>query len=34
MRNYQKLDAWKMSMQLVKEVYKGTKNYPKDEHSD
>ena len=31
MRNYQKLDAWKSSMQLVKSVYLLTKTYPKDE---
>lgn len=31
MRNYQKLDAWKMSMQLVKEVYILTRSYPKEE---
>ncbi|MDQ6608720.1 MAG: four helix bundle protein [Bacteroidota bacterium] len=31
MRNYQKLDAWKISMQLVKEIYTLTKTYPKDE---
>jgi four helix bundle protein len=31
MRNYQKLDAWKISMQLVKEIYLLTKVYPKEE---
>ena len=31
MRNYQTLDVWKMSMQLVKEIYLLTKNYPKEE---
>ena len=31
MRNYQKLDAWKISMQLVKEIYLLTKFYPKEE---
>ena len=31
MRNYQTLEAWKRSMQLVKEVYLFTKNYPKEE---
>lgn len=31
MRNYQKLDAWKVSMQLVKEVYMVTKDFPKEE---
>jgi four helix bundle protein len=31
MRNYQTLDVWKTSMQLVKEVYLLTKNYPKEE---
>lgn len=31
MRNYQKLDAWKTSMRLVKEVYLLTKTYPKEE---
>ncbi len=31
MRNYQTLDVWKMSMQLVKEVYATTKVYPKEE---
>lgn len=31
MSNYQKLDCWKESMQLVKEVYVLTKFYPKDE---
>lgn len=31
MRNYQKLDAWRVSMQLVKGVYMETKNFPKEE---
>lgn len=31
MRNYQKLDAWKKAMQLVKHSYLLTKSYPKDE---
>jgi four helix bundle protein len=31
MRNYQTLDAWKKSMQLVKEIYLMTKDYPKEE---
>lgn len=31
MSNYQKLDAWKESMQLVKEVYIATKKFPKKE---
>lgn len=31
MRNYQTLDVWKMNIQLVKEVYLVTKNYPKEE---
>ena len=31
MRNYQKLDVWKTSMQLVKEVYDVTKRFPKEE---
>lgn len=31
MSKYQTLDAWKISMQLVKEIYVLTKNYPKDE---
>lgn len=31
MRNYQKLDAWKISMQLVKDLYMLTKSYPKEE---
>ncbi|HWJ28515.1 MAG TPA: four helix bundle protein [Flavisolibacter sp.] len=30
-RNYQKLDAWKSSMQLVKEIYLLTRLYPKEE---
>jgi four helix bundle protein len=31
MSNYKKLDAWKMSIELVKEVYLLTKTFPKDE---
>ncbi len=31
MSKYQSLDAWKMSMQLVKEIYLLTKMYPKEE---
>jgi four helix bundle protein len=31
MRNYQTLDAWKASMQLVNSIYILTKSYPKDE---
>jgi four helix bundle protein len=31
MSNYKKLEAWKQSMQLVKEVYLLAKTYPKDE---
>jgi four helix bundle protein len=31
MRNYQTLDVWKISMQLVKEIYTITKTYPKEE---
>jgi four helix bundle protein len=31
MSNYQKLDAWKESMQLVKELYLETKKFPKEE---
>ena len=31
MANYQNLDVWKRSMQLVKAVYEITKLYPKDE---
>ncbi|MEO6220870.1 MAG: four helix bundle protein [Ginsengibacter sp.] len=31
MGNYKDLDAWKSSMQLVKEIYLLTSNYPKDE---
>ena len=31
MRNYQTLDVWKMSMELVKEIYLLTKSYPKEE---
>lgn len=31
MSKYQNLDAWKISMQLVKEIYVLIKSYPKDE---
>jgi hypothetical protein len=31
MSNYQKLDAWKESMELVKEIYLETKKFPKEE---
>ncbi len=31
MTNYKDLDAWKTSMQLVKEVYLLTKKFPKEE---
>jgi len=31
MRNYQTLDAWKVSMQLVKNIYLLTKTFPKEE---
>jgi len=31
MRNYQTLDAWKKSMELVKDIYLLTKTYPKEE---
>ena len=31
MKSYKDLDAWKKSMQLVKEVYLLTKGFPKDE---
>jgi four helix bundle protein len=31
MSKYQTLDAWKVSMQLVKEIYLITKKYPKEE---
>jgi four helix bundle protein len=31
MSNYKTLDVWKVSMQLVKEVYVLTKKFPKDE---
>jgi four helix bundle protein len=31
MRNYQTLEVWKLSMQLVKEIYLLTKIYPKEE---
>lgn len=31
MRNYQNLEVWKVSMQLVKEIYLLTKAFPKEE---
>jgi len=31
MSNYQKLDAWKESMQIVKEIYLETEKFPKEE---
>jgi len=31
MTNYKTLDAWKLSMEIVKEIYKLTKQYPVDE---
>src|SRR5262245_7122569 len=31
MSNYKTLDAWKQSMQLVKEIYIVTKTFPKEE---
>lgn len=31
MRNYQKLDAWKPAMQLIKRIYLLTKSFPKEE---
>ncbi len=31
MSKYQELDVWKISMQLVQEVYKLTKEYPREE---
>lgn len=31
MANYQKLDAWKEAMLLVKEVYEITRTFPKEE---
>jgi len=31
MRNYQTLEVWKKSMELVKEIFLLTKNYPKEE---
>jgi four helix bundle protein len=31
MKNYKELDAWKMAMNLVLEVYKVAKDYPKEE---
>ena len=31
MAGYKDLEAWKKSMELVREVYEATKNYPKEE---
>jgi four helix bundle protein len=31
MSNYKTLDAWKISMELVKDIYKLTSKYPKEE---
>ena len=31
MSDYQKLEAWRMAMGLVEEVYKGTQSFPKEE---
>ncbi len=31
MKNYKELDAWKISISLVSEVYEVAKNYPKEE---
>ena len=31
MSNYKELDAWKVSMELVKEIYLVIKKYPKEE---
>ncbi len=31
MTGYKKLEAWKKSMQLVKEIYVLTKSFPKEE---
>ena len=31
MSNYKKLDVWKLSMETVKEIYKLTRQYPKEE---
>jgi four helix bundle protein len=31
MSNYKNLDAWKLSMELVKDIYLLTKSYPKEE---
>jgi four helix bundle protein len=31
MTNYKKLEAWKKSMELVKEIYHLTKSFPKEE---
>lgn len=31
MRNYMTLDAWKIAMEIVKEIYDLTKGYPKEE---
>lgn len=30
--NHKKLDVWKASVELVKEIYKLTSDFPKDEH--
>ncbi len=32
MSNYKKLDIWKLSIEIVKEVYILTKSYPVEEH--
>lgn len=31
MKDYKQLDAWKISMNLVRDIYSITKNYPKEE---
>ena len=31
MKNYKELDAWRISMNLVKDIYLVTKKYPKEE---
>ena len=31
MSDYQKLEVWQMAMRLVEEVYKRTRNFPKEE---
>jgi len=31
MKSYKELDAWKISMNLVKEIYLVTKKFPKEE---